>query len=60
MEDQIFSVSDFVAVFNQSISYAYPHVYIEGEIENFKISKNKWVYFSLRDDMASVRFFGTT
>jgi exodeoxyribonuclease VII large subunit len=59
MEDQIFSVSDFVAVFNQSISYAYPHVYIEGEIENFKISKNKWVYFSLRDDMASVRFFGT-
>ncbi len=59
MEDQIFSVSDFVAVFNQSISYAYPHVYIEGEIENYKISKNKWVYFSLRDDFASVRFFGT-
>jgi exodeoxyribonuclease VII large subunit len=59
MEDQIFSVSDFVAVFNQSISYAYPHVYIEGEVENFKISKNKWVYFSLRDNLASVRFFGT-
>ncbi len=59
MEEQVFSVSDFVAVFNQSISYAYPHVYIEGEIENFKISKNKWVYFSLRDDNASVRFFGT-
>ncbi|HUY53233.1 MAG TPA: exodeoxyribonuclease VII large subunit [Candidatus Dormibacteraeota bacterium] len=59
MEDQIFSVSDFVAVFNQSISYAYPHVYVEGEIENFKISKNKWIYFSLRDDFASVRFFGT-
>jgi exodeoxyribonuclease VII large subunit len=59
MEDQIYSVSDFVAVFNQTISYAYPHVYIEGEIENFKISKDKWVYFSLRDDSASVRFFGT-
>lgn len=59
MEEQVFSVSDFVAVFNQSISYAYPFVYIEGEIENFKISKNKWVYFSLRDDFASVRFFGT-
>jgi exodeoxyribonuclease VII large subunit len=59
MEDQIFSVSDFVAVFNQSISYAYPFVYIEGEIENFKISKNKWLYFSLRDESASVRFFGT-
>jgi exodeoxyribonuclease VII large subunit len=59
MEEQIFSVSDFVAVFNQSISYAYPQVSIEGEIENFKISKNKWVYFSLRDEHASVRFFGT-
>ncbi|HUC78916.1 MAG TPA: exodeoxyribonuclease VII large subunit [Candidatus Saccharimonadales bacterium] len=59
MVEHVFSVSDFVAVFNQSISYAYPYVFIEGEIENFKISKNKWVYFSLRDDLASVRFFGT-
>lgn len=59
MDDQVYSVSDFVAVFNQTISFAYPQVIIEGEIENFKISKNKWIYFSLRDEQASVRFFGT-
>jgi len=54
------SVSDFVAVFNQSIDYAYPQVTIIGELSNFKISKNRWVYFDLKDDQASVRFFGTT
>lgn len=54
-----FSVSDFVAVFNQTISYAYPTVTIVGELSSFKISKNRWVYFNLKDDIASVRFFGT-
>jgi exodeoxyribonuclease VII large subunit len=55
----VYSVSDFVAVFNQSIAYAYPSVIIEGEIENYKISKDKWLYFSLKDDQSIVRFFGT-
>lgn len=57
--DITFSVSDFVAVFNQTISYAYPTVTIVGELANFKISKNKWVYFNLKDETASVKFFGT-
>jgi exodeoxyribonuclease VII large subunit len=34
-------------------------VIIEGELANFRVSKNRWVYFDLKDDMASVRFFGT-
>lgn len=54
-----FSVSDFVAVFNQTIAYAYPTVTITGELANFRVSKGKWVYFDLKDDQASVRFFGT-
>ncbi len=57
--EQIWSVSDFVAVFNQTIEYAYPNVLISGEIANFKVSKNRWVYFDLKDDESSVRFFGT-
>src|ERR1035437_4377798 len=60
MEDVIFSVSDFVASVNQTFEYAYNSVLIVGELSNFKISKNKWVYFDLKDDTASVRFFGTT
>lgn len=59
MEEMVLSVSDFVAVFNQTISYAYPNVTIEGELESFRISKNRWVYFNLKDNYSSVKFFGT-
>lgn len=54
-----FSVSDFVAVFNQSLDVLYPEVIITGELANFRVSKNTWVYFDLKDELASVRFFGT-
>jgi len=54
-----FGVSEFVAVFNQTVEYAYPTVTIVGEIANFRISKGRWVYFDLKDDTAVVRFFGT-
>ncbi len=58
-EELIFSVSDFVGVFNQTVQYAYPTVAIVGELANFRVSKNRWVYFDLKDEHASVRFFGT-
>lgn len=57
--DIIYSPSEFVDVFNQTIDYAYPRIVIEGELTNFKIAKNKWVYFDLKDDGASLRCFGT-
>lgn len=59
MNQLVFGVSDFVAVFNQTVSYAYPDVTIEGELANFTISKNRWVYFNLKDELASVKFFGS-
>lgn len=59
MEDLILSVSDFVGVFNQTIEYAYPNVVVQGELANFRVSKNKWVYFDLKDEYSSVKFFGT-
>ena len=55
----IFSVSDFVAYLNQTLEVAYPYVTIEGEVANFRVSKNRWVYFDLKDKDSSVRFFGT-
>lgn len=55
----ILTVSDFVAVFNQTIEYAYPGVTVQGELANFRVSKNRWVYFDLKDEYASVKFFGT-
>lgn len=53
------TVSEFVALLNQTLEYAYPGVTVKGELANLRISKNRWVYFDLKDDDASVRFFGT-
>ncbi len=57
--DPKFTVSEFVAVFNQTLEYAYPSVTIIGELSNFRVSKNKWIYFDLKDESSSVKFFGT-
>src|SRR2546430_7700305 len=57
--DLVFSVGEFVALLNQTLEYAYPNVTITGELANFKVSKNRWVYFDLKDEEATVRFFGT-
>lgn len=54
-----FSVSDFVAVLNQTLEYAYPLVEVEGELSNFRVSKNRWVYFDLKDETASLKCFAT-
>jgi exodeoxyribonuclease VII large subunit len=59
MESLRLSPSDFVALLNQTLEYAFPRVVIEGEVSNFRVSKNRWVYFDLKDDTASVKFFGT-
>lgn len=53
------SPSDFVVVFNQSMDMMYPSVAIIGECANFKISKNRWVYFDLIDESAKVKFFAS-
>jgi len=58
-EPLAFTVAEFVALVNQTLEYAYPNVTITGELANFKVSKNRWVYFDLKDNEASVRFFGT-
>ncbi len=54
-----FSVAEFVALLNQTMEYAYSGVVIYGELANFRVSKDKWVYFDLKDDEAVVSFFGT-
>lgn len=58
-ERLVFGVSDFVAYLNQTLEIAYPYAVIEGELSSFRVSKNRWVYFDLKDDEATVRFFGT-
>ncbi|HET9173728.1 MAG TPA: exodeoxyribonuclease VII large subunit [Candidatus Saccharimonadales bacterium] len=53
------AVSEFVALLNQSLEMAYPSVLITGELANMRVSKGKWLYFDLKDEYATVKFFGT-
>ncbi len=55
----VLEVSDFVALINQTLNYAYPEVIIRGELANFRVSRNKWIYFDLIDESAMVHFFGS-
>lgn len=57
MENQKLSVSDFIALTNQTLEYAYPSVMIEGEVASFKVSQNKYVFFDLKDEDASIGCF---
>lgn len=59
MQEPNFTVSEFVAVLNQTLDYAYPVVNVVGELTNFRVSRGKWVYFDIKDDTASVKCFGT-
>jgi len=54
-----FSVSEFVAILNQTLEYAYGAITIYGELVNFRVSKGRWVYFSLIDDNSKIDFFGS-
>ena len=53
------NVSEFVALVNQTFDYAYPSVVITGELANLRVSKGKWLYFDLKDEFSTVKFFGT-
>ena len=56
---QIFSVSDFIAVVNQTFEYAYPNVVIEGEVASFKVNQGKFVFFDIKDKNGSINCFMT-
>lgn len=54
-----FSVSDFLAVVNQSLEVAFGAIYIEGEVASFKVNHQKYVFFDLKDNDGSVGCFMT-
>lgn len=51
------SVSDFIALTNQTLEYAYPMIEIEGEVSGFKVNQGKFVFFDIKDASASVGCF---
>lgn len=59
MQDVVLQPVEFVALINQTLEFALPYAVVEGEVSNFRTSKNRWVYFDLKDEQASVKCFGT-
>ncbi len=51
------SVSDFIALTNQTLEYAYPMIEVEGEVSGFKVNQGKFVFFDIKDAGASVGCF---
>lgn len=55
----ILTPTDFIALTNQTLEFAYPSVEIEGEVKNLKVSRGRWVYFDIADEVSKIRCFGT-
>lgn len=53
------SPTEFIAVINQTLEYAYYEVMIEGEVASFKVNQGKWVFFDIKDEESSVSCFMT-
>lgn len=52
-----FTPSEFVAVVNQTLEYAYSSVLVTGEVASFKVNQGKWVFFDIKDEETSVSCF---
>lgn len=59
MEKIQYSVSDFIAVTNQTLDYAYPSVEVEGEVASFKVNQAKYIFFDIKDAGGSLGCFMT-
>lgn len=54
-----FSVSEFIAVANQTLEYAFPNIEVEGEVASFKVNQEKYVFFDIKDSESSINCFMT-
>jgi len=57
MLETVLSVSDCIALVNQTLEFAYPAVVVEGEVASFKVSKQKYVFFDLKDQQGVLSCF---
>lgn len=59
MEPIVVSVSDAIALINQTLDYAYPTLVVEGEVSGFKVNKDKYVFFDIKDAAGTLGCFMT-
>lgn len=54
-----FSVSQCIAVLNQTLETAFGSIEVEGEVASFKVNQNKYVFFDIKDDAGLLGCFMT-
>lgn len=59
MDSTPITVSDAIALFNQTMEYAFPVMLIEGEVSSFKVSQGKYVFFDIKDASGTLNCFMT-
>lgn len=59
MENTTLSVSDAIALINQTLDFAYPSIVVEGEVSSFKVNQQKYVFFDLKDEQGTLSCFMT-
>lgn len=59
MEGEILSVTELRDYVNQTLSYAYPAVVVQGEVSSFKVNQGKWIFFDLKDAETTISCFMT-
>lgn len=56
---EVLSVSELREFVNQTLSYAYPAVVVQGEVSSFKVNQGKWIFFDLKDAETTIGCFMT-
>lgn len=56
-EQTVIGVKQFIGILNETLSFAYPLVTVEGEVSSFKVNQGKWAFFDLKDDGATLPCF---
>jgi exodeoxyribonuclease VII large subunit len=59
MENTPISVSDAIALVNQTMEYAFPLLVVEGEVSGFKVNQNRYVFFDIKDATGTLGCFMT-
>ncbi len=55
--DQAIGVKAFLDILNETLTFAFPAVTVEGEVSSFKVNQGKWVFFDLKDEDATLPCF---
>lgn len=51
------SVSAFVDILNETLTFAYPELVIGGEVSGYKLNQGKWAFFDIKDEKSTLSCF---